>query len=226
MQSLHQATMAGDLERARELLAQGHDVNARDHFEKTPLHVATFCGSLDMVRFLADHGADLEARNRHGWTPLFSAIYAPNSLAFGFLLSRGADFNSIQTPGGNTPLHLVGSIATAKCLIEYGFDPSTSGVQSTWMCPTLFSTRNNEGNTPHGECATKPVLREAVAKYLDSFESLPLVDLTTMKLSTDMNDFQRFLARRIYYTTLRKISPGRDIAVLIMAFLSPADVMK
>ena len=225
MQSLHQATMAGDLERARELLAQGHDVNARDHFEKTPLHVATFCGSLDMVRFLADHGADLEARNRHGWTPLFSAIYAPNSLAFGFLLSRGADFNSIQTPGGNTPLHLVGSIATAKCLIEYGFDPSTSGVQSTWMCPTLFSTRNNEGKMPH-KCAKKPLLRKALAKYLDSFESLPLVDLTTMKLSTDMNDFQRFLARRIYYTTLRKISPGRDVAVLIMAFLSPADVMK
>ena len=225
MQSLHQATMAGDLERARELLAQGHDVNARDHFEKTPLHVATFCGSLDMVRFLADHGADLEARNRHGWTPLFSAIYAPNSLAFGFLLSRGADFNSIQTPGGNTPLHLVGSIATAKCLIEYGFDPSTSGVQSTWMCPTLFSTRNNEGKMPH-KCAKKPLLREALAKYLDSFESLPLVDLTTMKLSTDMNDFQRFLARRIYYTTLCKISPGQHVAVLIMAFLSPADVMK
>ena len=225
MQSLHQATMAGDLERARELLAQGHDVNARDHFEKTPLHVATFCGSLDMVRFLADHGADLEARNRHGWTPLFSAIYAPNSLAFGFLLSRGADFNSIQTPGGNTPLHLVGSIATAKCLIEYGFDPSTSGVQSTWMCPTLFSTRNNEGKMPH-KCAKKPLLRKALAKYLDSFESLPLVDLTTMKLSTDMNDFQRFLARRIYYTTLCKISPGQHVAVLIMAFLSPADVMK
>ena len=225
MQSLHQATMAGDLERARELLAQGHDVNARDHFEKTPLHVATFCGSLDMVRFLADHGADLEARNRHGWTPLFSAIYAPNSLAFGFLLSRGADFNSIQTPGGNTPLHLVGSIATAKCLIEYGFDPSTSGVQSTWMCPTLFSTRNNEGKMPH-KCAKKPLLRKALAKYLDSFESLPLVDLTTMKLSTDMNDFQRFLARRIYYTTLRKLPPGQHVAVRIMAFLSPADVMK
>ena len=62
--------------------------------------------------------------------------------------------------------------------------------------------------------------------YLGSFESLPLVDLATMKLSQGLNEFQRFLARRIYYTILCKLPSGPDFGRRIMAFLAPADVMK
>ena len=66
----------------------------------------------------------------------------------------------------------------------------------------------------------------AVAKNLKSFECLPMVDPTTMKLSAGLNEFQRSLARRIYSTTLCRLHPGRDVVLRVMAFLFPADVMK
>ena len=63
--------------------------------------------------------------------------------------------------------------------------------------------------------------------YLASFESLPLVDPATMKLSAGLDPFQRFLARRVYYIALCKIPTGPDVALRVMTFLRPAaGVMK
>ena len=47
-----------------------------------------------------------------------------------------------------------------------------------------------------------------------------------MTLTTELNQFQRFLVRHIYYTILRKLSLGTDIGRRVMTYLSPADVMK
>jgi hypothetical protein len=81
------------------------------------------------------------------------------------------------------------------------------------MYPTRLSIRNEQGKTP---CET----------YLASFEDLPLINLATMKLSPGLNEFQRFLARRIHYTVLRKLPSGPAVAFRIMAFLCPSDAMK
>ena len=135
---------------------------------------------------------------------------------------------SIQNDVGNAALHLTKSAAWAACLVEYGFDSSTSVLQSTWMCPTLLSVllsiRNKANMTPFEVPMNKHGILAKV--YLGSFESLPLVDLATMKLSPGLNEFQRFLARRIYYTILCKLPSGPDFGRRIMAFLAPADVMK
>ena len=101
------------------------------------------------------------------------------------------------------------------------------------MCPTLLSIRNKQGKTPY-EAVKQHYKKEVIVThkyletftYLDSFESLPLVDLATMKLSPGLTEFQRFLTRRIYYTILRKLLSGSDFGRRIMAFLAPADVMK
>ena len=267
--SLYLAARNGDIERARELIARGHDVNKRPRFQgMTPLHCAlrsrygAVPTKLDMVQFFLDQGADLEALDEYGCTPLHSAVYRCEFLIFEFLLFRGADiaakantgrtvlhrivlqghppawakllfatredardFFSMKDNFGDTPLHHAQSLASAKALVEYGFDVATSGVESTWICPSLLSVRNDQDETPperayiHG--------RKEVEKYLNSFESLPLVHLTTMKLSPGMNEFQRFLARRVYFTTLCKLPLGnKDLALRVMAFLSPGDVMK
>ena len=127
---------------------------------------------------------------------------------------------------GCTPLHMARNVASARHLVEYGFDPSTSGFRSTWMCPSILFIRNNEGKTPLEQSAK---CNKKKAKYLGSFESLSLVDPATMKLSAGeagLNRFQRFLARRVYYTVLCKIPTGHDVALRVMACLCPADVMK
>jgi hypothetical protein len=47
-----------------------------------------------------------------------------------------------------------------------------------------------------------------------------------MTLTTELNQFQRFLVRHIYYTILCKLSLGPDMGIRVMAYLSPADAMK
>ena len=258
------AAWALDLERVRELLAQGHNINERDWRNKTPLHMAVYRGDIELIRYLVKQGANLEAKDNRGWTALRHSIYQGEFEIFDILLSSGTDVSfrytggdtvlhlivlldhgptwinylfdtidvdprtlfSVKDDDGDTPLHCLKSLASANCLVEYGFDSSTSGLQSTWMCPTLLSIRNKQGQTPYEEATTQKERRNVVEKYLDSFESLPLADLATMKLSPGLNDFQRFLARRIYYTILCKLPSGPDLGRRIMAFLAPADVMK
>jgi ankyrin repeat protein len=289
---LHQAARDGNLDRARELLDQGHDVHGRDNTDSTPLHDAAMFNHVEMARFLLDRGADLEARcTRDGYTPLHSAVMFNHVEMARFLLKRGADLeardkhgytslhdavrsNSVEMAGylldqgadvearnncgdtplhkaarfnrvemtrflldrgadlearnkdGRTPLHMAQNVASAKSLVEYGFDPSISGFQPTWMCPSILFLRDNRGKTPLEHCEK---WEKEKAKYFDSFESLPLVDPATMQLSAGeagLDQFQRFLARRVYYIVLCKIPIGHDVALRVMAFLSPVDVMK
>ena len=49
---------------------------------------------------------------------------------------------------GKTLLQWALSVASANCLIEHGFDSATSGMQSTWVSPTLWTVRTNGGETP------------------------------------------------------------------------------
>ena len=45
-----------------------------------------------------------------------------------------------------------------------------------------------------------------------------VLDLSTVKLTTKLNEFQHYIARRLYYTTLRML--------LGVGFLIPADVTR
>ena len=51
---------------------------------------------------------------------------------------------------GDTPSHLAHSAASANDLVEYGFEASTltCGLQSTWMCPSVFAILGGIGRTP------------------------------------------------------------------------------
>ena len=255
---LTNAALVDDLDRVRELLAQGHNINERDECNATPFHLAVTHGKIELVGYLVAQGADLDAKDNDEYTLLSYSIVEAEFEIFEILLSRGADagvkeidgdtvlhmivlcnngptwinclFDSVdidprtlfsmKNNDGDTPLHYVTGVASAECLIEYGFDPSTSGLQSTWMCPTCLSIRNERGKTPCEMSA------HGAKTYLASFKDLPLINLATMKLSPGLNEFQRFLARRIYYTVLRKLPPGPDVAFRIMAFFCPADAMK
>ena len=271
MKPLAHAAYAGDLDRIRELLAQGHDINERSEDNETPLHIAVNRGEIELVRYLVEQGADIEAKDLKGHKPLWCSFFSAYFEIFAFLISSGTDLSfrdkqgltvlhcivmydrgptwlnclfdavdidprtlfSMKDNDGDTPLHLLQSLTSAKFLVEYGYDSSTTGLQSTWMCPTLLSIRNKQGKTPY-EAVKQSYKKEVIVthmyletcKYLYSFESLPLVDLATMKLSPGLNEFQRFLARRIYYAILCKLPSGPDFGRRIMAFLAPTDVMR
>jgi hypothetical protein len=72
-EQLHMAADAGDLDRVRELVQEGHDVNAfDDSLSFTPLHIAVKGEHTEIVRYLLSVGADVNAHeeDRIGETPL------------------------------------------------------------------------------------------------------------------------------------------------------------
>jgi len=74
--SLHEAAKAGDLDKVKQLIATGVDVDAKDTDQKTPLHTAIWSGHFEIAKYLVDKGADVNAPGKTGATPLMYACRA------------------------------------------------------------------------------------------------------------------------------------------------------
>src|ERR1044072_5641691 len=88
---LHEAAKAGDLNKVKQLLQQGANVNAQDINGSTPLHLAADFGYLEIVRELIMHGANIEMRGGIlNSTPLHDAAFSGHLNVVRELLNRGA----------------------------------------------------------------------------------------------------------------------------------------
>jgi hypothetical protein len=104
---LHQAAMDGDLDAARELIAAGADVNAREPMGgSSPLITAATFGHTAVVQALIAAGADLDQRNNDGSTALHAAAFFCRIEIVEALLAAGAD-TSIRNGAGATALDVV-----------------------------------------------------------------------------------------------------------------------
>ena len=101
--TLQSAVQRCEVDRARQLLAEGTDPNGLASFPL--LHRAIAKGSLDLVRLLVDAGADLERPNHAGWAPLTRAHADEQHEIVDYLLSVGADPSS-RNRHGFSELHL------------------------------------------------------------------------------------------------------------------------
>jgi len=123
---LHDAAGNGDVEKVRELVAEGVDVNQVDTMVGTPLTKAAMAGEAEAVRALIEAGADVNIKGGMiGLTPLQAA--AGSSLEITkLLLEAGAD-NSVRDLSGNTLMHIAaetGQLEVVKLLLEAGADVS------------------------------------------------------------------------------------------------------
>ncbi len=101
------------LERARELLALGADVDEENELGETPLFTIR---DPEIIRFLLEHGADANHAANDGTTPLFLAT----SLALAELLvSFGADVRHMNTYG-QLPWGHVEDIHLAGFYLQHG----------------------------------------------------------------------------------------------------------
>ena len=76
------ASLVGDVEVTRTLLAAGADPNAPGSDGNTPLHAAAFAGRLPVVQLLLDAGADPAKRGPAGASPLDSTNADAGTTAF------------------------------------------------------------------------------------------------------------------------------------------------
>jgi ankyrin repeat protein len=94
------------LERAKRLIHEGANINARIGYEEeTPLFIAVHEESAQMVNFLLSQGADISIRDRVGRTALHTAAWYGRIEPLQLLLAAGAD-PKLTDDDGQTPLHL------------------------------------------------------------------------------------------------------------------------
>lgn len=110
MTPLHEAATMGEVDRVRDLIRRGADVNAlvrsdesySPEWGNTPLHYAAAEGRTNVVQSLLDAGANAHAANDRGQTALHRAVNHPDVVQL--LIERDAPVNA-QTVSGESPLH-------------------------------------------------------------------------------------------------------------------------
>ena len=113
--ALHAAAFSYDRETARDLVARGADVRARDRRGAEPLHAAVIgepgtanwnpARQRAVIEYLVDAGADPDAAASGGVTPLHRAVRNRCSAAVEALLRAGADPRAANDHG-STPSDL------------------------------------------------------------------------------------------------------------------------
>ena len=90
---LHSATICGNLEAAKSLIAAGANVTSVNHEQATPLHFVAHAARnrRELVDHLIQKGANIQAPDKDGNTPLHAAARHSNGEMAQALMAHGAD---------------------------------------------------------------------------------------------------------------------------------------
>jgi uncharacterized protein len=121
---LTEAARTADVERSRQLLSAGGDVNLAEPDGTTPLLWAVYNTSPELTQLLLEAGADPNVANDLDITPLLQASRYGNAELVGLLLAHGARLAEAE-PKTETPLMAAaraGSVEAVQALLEAGAD--------------------------------------------------------------------------------------------------------
>ena len=111
------ASRYGDLERVRQLIQEGQDVNRGDSDGWTPLMWAALCGHDQVVQELIRAGADVNGKGYYKLTALHRASSCGHSSVIKTLAEAGANLNE-QDMWGWTPLMWAAYKGYANVVVE------------------------------------------------------------------------------------------------------------
>jgi hypothetical protein len=135
------------------IITRALDVNAKVHFNWTPLFAASRNGHVGVAQVLLDHGADVNLQDTYKQTPLSWA--SSRGLEFvRLLLKHGANVNTQDCLIRKTPLHRAagcGNFEIVRLLLDHGAD---------------MHIRNEYGSTPF-QLATRKEHHDITQLLLD-----------------------------------------------------------
>jgi ankyrin repeat protein len=103
-QRLRDAAWANDVTAARDLIARGADVNAKDETQQSAYLVTTSEGYLDLLDLTLAHGADVASKDSFNGTGLIRAGERGHTGVVGRLIRAGVEVNHVNRLGW-TALH-------------------------------------------------------------------------------------------------------------------------
>ena len=128
---MRQWALDGNLEKVKEMINGGVNVNSPESDGQTALMLAAFNGHSDIVLFLLESGAAIDRRDLMGRTALLYASTGPFPETVKILLEKGAEPNIIDSNEHFSPLmHAAaeGNLDVVKILIEYHANPGLKDV--------------------------------------------------------------------------------------------------
>ena len=125
--SIWTAAATGRIKAAKQHLAKGMDINAKDAtiFGQTPLSIAVGAGQSKMVKFLIQQGADVNTKNGDGGTALHGAAFLGRSKSAKLLIENGANIKTKDSSGATAMDNLKADWATTQFisqLLQIGVD--------------------------------------------------------------------------------------------------------
>lgn len=103
---LFKAISENDIEKVKNLVKNGVNVNAITHSNRTILIDASWKGYLEIVKCLVENGADINAKDDFGRTALIWASYDGKLGVVKYLVDKGADIN-IEDDKCDTALNMI-----------------------------------------------------------------------------------------------------------------------
>ena len=162
--SLHQATVSGDIERVKELLTKGADINLKNRQGWTSLHAAVWNQKQEIAKLLIEKGADVNVKDRSSRTALQFAADTGQKEIVELLLAKKADVNTVSARAENalTLAKKKGHKEIADLLVQHGAtEPDLEALRgdrlySSQRGPQGPSTYPGTAGRNQGRSATAP----------------------------------------------------------------------
>lgn len=136
MEELFKAITVGDVEAARNLLAE-HPEAAKEHNEDdtSPLHAAAAKDAVEIAELLLDAGAPVDERNDEGRTALHDSMEHRSDRVRDLLLARGAEVDISAAAG-------LGRVNAVREMLSN--DPDLANDRTTQMSPLGWAAYGNQ----------------------------------------------------------------------------------
>lgn len=135
---LHDAAQDGNIEKIRQLIGEGIDINGKNEFGDTALFRAARRGHTEIVRLLLDSGANPNLQNHAGWNSLHTASVQGYTDIVKMLLDAGIYVDN-RNKNGWTPLFLAagsGHVEIVRMLLEAVADIHAEDANGNTPIPT------------------------------------------------------------------------------------------